>query len=310
MSLLDLAGPILQAAIRAGTPLLIAAVGEVFAERAGVLNLGVEGMMLVGALAGFLSSFFIPDLTAALIAAMVFGGLAAAIHAYLTVTLRSEQVVSGLAITLLGVGLTSFFGRAVIGQVARGIEIYRVPVLSEIPFLGRVFFQQDALVYVSYLLIPAAWAVLYKTHLGLNIRAVGENPEAADALGVNVAATKYGCVIAGGALAGLAGAYLSLAYTTMWVDQMTAGRGWIALALVVFSGWNPLMVAAGAYLFGGMEALQLRMQAVGTGLSVHFLTMTPYLVTILFLVNASQRRRKSRPPASLGVPYFREERKG
>jgi simple sugar transport system permease protein len=117
-------------------------------------------------------------------------------------------------------------------------------------------------------------------------------------------------VIAGGALAGLAGAYLSLAYTTMWVDQMTAGRGWIALALVVFSGWNPLMVAAGAYLFGGMEALQLRMQAVGTGLSVHFLTMTPYLVTILFLVNASQRRRKSRPPASLGVPYFREERKG
>jgi ABC-type uncharacterized transport system permease subunit len=309
VSLFDLIGPILQAAIRSGTPLLLAATGEVFAERAGVLNLGIEGMMLVGALAGFLSIFLIPNIAVALLAAVVFGGLAAFIHASLTVTLRSDQVVSGLAITLLGVGLTSFFGRGMIGQVARGIEIYRIPVLSDIPFLGQILFRQDALVYASYLIVPLAWVVLYKTHLGLNIRAVGENPEAADALGVNVALVKYGCVILGGALAGLAGAYLSLAYTTMWVDQMSAGRGWIALALVVFSGWNPLMVAAGAYLFGGMEALQLRMQAVGTGVSVHFLTMTPYLVTILFLVNASQRRRKSRPPASLGVPYFREERR-
>lgn len=309
MSLFDLIGPILQAAVRSGTPLLLAATGEVFAERAGILNLGIEGMMLVGALAGFLSSYLIANMAVALLAAVVFGGLTAFIHAYLTVTLRSDQVVSGLAITLLGVGLTSFLGRGVIGQVARGIEIYRVPGLSDIPVLGRILFQQDALVYASYAIIPLAWAVLYRTHLGLNIRAVGENPEAADALGVNVALVKYGCVILGGALAGLAGAYLSLAYTTMWVDQMSAGRGWIALALVVFSGWNPLMVAAGAYLFGGMEALQLRMQAVGTGISVHFLTMTPYLVTILFLVNASQRRRKSRPPASLGVPYFREERR-
>ncbi|HEY3249225.1 MAG TPA: ABC transporter permease [bacterium] len=309
MSLFDLIGPILHAAVRSGTPLLLAATGEVFAERAGILNLGIEGMMLVGALAGFLSSYLISNIAVALLAAVVFGGLAAFIHAYLTVTLRSDQVVSGLAITLLGVGLTSFLGRGVIGQVAGGIEIYRVPGLSDIPVLGRILFQQDALVYASYAIIPLAWAVLYRTHLGLNIRAVGENPEAADALGVNVALVKYGCVILGGALAGLAGAYLSLAYTTMWVDQMSAGRGWIALALVVFSGWNPLMVAAGAYLFGGMEALQLRMQAVGTGISVHFLTMTPYLVTILFLVNASQRRRKSRPPASLGVPYFREERR-
>jgi simple sugar transport system permease protein len=308
VSLFELIGPILQAAIRSGTPLLLAATGELFAERAGVLNLGIEGMMLVGALAGFLSSYLISNIAVALLAAIVFGGLVAFIHAYLTVTLRSDQVVSGLAITLLGVGLTSFFGRGVIGQVARGIEVYRVPGLSDIPFVGRVLFQQDALVYASYVIIPLAWAVLYRTHLGLNIRAVGENPEAADSLGVNVALVKYGCVILGGCLAGLAGAYLSLAYTTMWIDQMSAGRGWIALALVVFSGWNPLMLALGAYLFGGMEALQLRMQAVGTGVSVHFLTMTPYLVTILFLVNASQRRRKSRPPASLGVPYFREER--
>ncbi len=301
---------ILQAAVRAGTPILFVCIGEIYAERAGVLNVGLEGMMLVGAIAGFTAGFTAGNPVVGVIVAAIAGAAFSLIHAFVTVTLRADQIVSGLTLTILGTGISGFFGKAMIGQVGPGFDKFALPGLAKIPVLGTVFFQQDAMVYLSYVLVPIAWWVMYKTHLGLSIRSVGESPGTADSLGVSVTRIRYGCVLFGGAMAGLGGAYLSLAYTTMWIEQMSGGRGWITLALVIFAGWNPARAVLGAYLFGGADALQLRIQAVGLDVPTYFLMMLPYVLTIAILVLASRASLKRRigAPAALGIPYSREER--
>jgi simple sugar transport system permease protein len=301
---------ILQAAVRSGTPILFVCIGEIFAERSGILNVGLEGMMLVGAIAGFTAGFTVGNPVVGVFAAAAAGALFSLIHAYVTITLRADQIVSGLTLTILGTGISGFFGKPMIGQVGPGFDKFAIPGLSKIPVIGQVLFQQDAMVYLSFLLVPIAWWVMYKTHLGLAIRSVGENPATADSLGVSVVKIRYGCVLFGGAMAGIGGAYLSLAYTTMWIEQMSGGRGWITLALVIFAGWNPAKAVLGAYLFGGADALQLRIQAVGLELPTYFLMMLPYVLTIVILVLASRAslRRRIGAPAALGLPYAREER--
>jgi simple sugar transport system permease protein len=230
-------------------------------------------------------------------------------HAFLSISLHANQVGSGLALMIFGTGLSGLIGKPFVGVPAQGFAPVAVPWLADVPILGRIFFQQDPLVYVAYLLVPGLWVFLYRTWPGLKVRAVGEQPRSADALGISVVAVRYSCVLAGGLAAGLGGAYLSLAYTHMWVDNMTAGRGWLALALVIFGGWNPLGTALGAYLFGGVQALQLRLQAIGLAVPTYVLMMTPYAFTILALLIASTRKARgpSGTPAALGTAYIRGE---
>ncbi|MGI9953256.1 ABC transporter permease [Moorellaceae bacterium AZ2] len=302
----------LAAAIIAGTPILYAAVGEILAERAGVLNLGVEGMMLVGAVTGFMVAVHTANPWLGFVTAMVASGASAAIFAFLTVTLRSNQVVTGLALTLFGTGLSGFLGKPYVG-VALPVSFKAVPIpgLSEIPILGPILFRHDPLVYITYVLIPLIWYYLYRTRPGLNVRAVGENPGAADALGVNVFALRYLHVILGGMLAGAGGAYLSLAYAPSWLENMTAGRGWIAVALVIFAVWDPLRAVLGAYLFGGVDSLAYTLQAA-TRISIpsFFLKMLPYILTIIVLIIATRQTvvKHIGAPGALAIPYDREER--
>jgi ABC-type uncharacterized transport system permease subunit len=300
---------LLAAAVRAGTPILFAALGELLAERAGILNLGVEGMMLVGALTGFIVSQQSGNPWAGLLAAGLAGALLSAIHACLTITLHANQVVSGLALTIFGSGLSGALGRAFVGVPAGGFAPIPVPGLADVPWVGKMFFDHDPLVYLGYLLVPLMSVLLYRTRLGLKVRAVGENPHSADAMGVSVVRVRYGCVLAGGLAAGIGGSYLSLAYTQMWIDNMTAGRGWIALAMVTFGAWDPVRMALGVFLFGGVQALQLRLQAIGITIPTYLLMMAPYGFTILALVLVSRgkTRRQRATPAALGVPYIRGE---
>jgi ABC-type uncharacterized transport system permease subunit len=301
----------LAAAIQAGTPLLLVALGEILAERSGILNLGLEGMMLTGALTGFLVCAKTSSPWCGVLAALLAGGLIALIHAFLAINLRANQIVSGLALTMLGTGLSGFLGKSMIGvPITNYLKPFNLPVLSHIPGLGKIFFQQDALVYFSYILVPGAAFWLYRTRQGLEMRSVGENPAAADVLGINVAGIRYLYTLVGGMLAGLGGAYLSLAYTPVWIENMTAGRGWIAIALVIFASWNPVKAMGGAYLFGLVDAVQFRLQALGVPVPSFFLNMTPYLATLIVLIIASGEtaRRRLGAPAALGVPYVREER--
>lgn len=302
---------IMAAAVTAGTPILYATMGELFAERAGVLNLGVEGMMLVGAVSGFIITAHTGNHWLGLLAAMLAGGMLALIHAFLTITLKTNQVVSGLALTLFGTGLSGYLGKSIIGTpISSPFRDLKLGFLTHIPYLGTILFKQDAMVYLTFLLVPLCWYFLYHTAAGLHLRAAGENPGAADAAGLNVAGIRYLAVIFGGVLAGAGGAYLSLAYAPSWLENMTAGRGWIAVSLVIFGVWDPVRVLLGAYLFGGIEALGFRLQAVGITVSPFFLKMLPYIFTILVLVLVTirQNRRHIGTPAALGLPYEREER--
>ncbi|NLO21563.1 MAG: ABC transporter permease [Syntrophomonadaceae bacterium] len=301
---------LLAATIVAGTPILFAAAGELLAERSGILNLGVEGMMLVGAALGFIVTVNTGNHWVGLLAALAGGGSMAAIHALVTVSLRGNQVVSGLALTIFGSGLSGFLGKNYQGiPMNYGFKSLDLPVLSDLPYLGAVFFRHDILVYFSVILALFMWYLLYKTKWGLAIRSVGENPQAADAVGIDVSRIRYLCTIAGGMLAGLGGAYISLVYAPTWQENMTAGRGWIAVALVIFALWNPTRAVLGAYLFGGVEALTFRLQTMGINLSSFFLAMFPYLVTILVLVVVTIRRRQDAgAPQALSVAYDREER--
>ena len=300
---------LLATAVSAGTPLLYAALGEILCERSGVLNLGVEGMMLAGAVCGFLVAVGTTSPGAGVVAAMAAGAALAAIHAFMTITLRVNQIISGLALALFGTGMSSYLGKHLIG-VPLPVPFAPMPIpgLADIPVLGAVFFRQDALVYGTYLLVPLAWFWIHRTRPGLHLRAVGENPATADAMGVNVYRVRYAGILAGGMLAGLGGAYLSLVYAPCWVENMTAGRGWIALALVIFAVWSPVRAMAGAWLFGGIEALGFRIQVLGAALSPFFLKMLPYLFTIAVLVafTAWSRRKRIGAPAALGLPYERE----
>ncbi|MGH2820216.1 MAG: ABC transporter permease, partial [Actinomycetota bacterium] len=250
----DLLVTILVAGVAAGTTLLIAAVGEIIAERSGVLNLGVEGMMLVGAVTGFLANRSLGSLWLGALVAVLAGSLLGLLHAALVVGLRTNQVVTGLALVIFGTGLSGYLGDPVVGVAPpRIFERLAIPGLSSIPALGRVLFDQNALVYLSFALTIGVWWFLFRTRPGLKLRSVGESPETADAVGIPVAGTRVAAVMAGGAFAGLAGAYLSLAQAPSWNPGLTQGRGWIAIALVIFATWSPLRAAAGAYLFGCVE---------------------------------------------------------
>ncbi|GAC1394874.1 MAG: ABC transporter permease [Chloroflexota bacterium] len=302
---------VLVAAVQAGTPLLLAAVGEILAERSGVLNLGVEGMMLVGALAGFAVGTTTGNMALAVLTACCAGGLLAALHAVVTVSLRRDQIVSGLALTLLGRGLSSVLGQSYVGNsLAHPFGPLVVPVLGGLPLVGPMLFQQNILVYLSYAVALGAWILLYRTRPGLHLRAVGENPATADAMGVSVARVRYIYTVAGGVLAGLAGAYLSLAYTPSWAENMTSGRGWIAISLAIFATWDPVRAVWGAYLFGGAEALQFQLPLVGLRVPPAILSMLPYVATIAGLVLMTLRKSRLAlgAPAALGVPYARETR--
>jgi len=308
---LDIVIATLSATIKAGTPLLLVTLGEILAERAGVLNLGLEGMMLVGALSGFIVCHLTANPWLGLLIALISGAVISLIHAFLTTTLRANQVVSGLAVTLFGTGLSGFLGKMVIGiPIENYFRPFSFPSLGAIPIIGPIFFQQDVLVYMSYLLVPIIAFWIYRTRPGLHMRAVGENPTAADALGVNVYGIRYLYTIIGGMLAGIGGAYLSLSYTPVWIENMTAGRGWIAIALVIFATWDPLRALLGSYLFGLVDAVQFRLQAVGVAVPSFFLNMTPYLATIIVLIFATREtaRRRIGAPAALGLSYVREEK--
>ncbi|WP_306143995.1 ABC transporter permease [Roseibium sp. MMSF_3412] len=296
---------VLLTVITAATPLLIAAVGELVVERSGVLNLGVEGMMIMGAVIGFAVANQTGSGSLGVIAAIAAGMAMSALFAVLVLFLVANQVATGLALTILGIGLSGMIGEAFIGVPGLDLPQLYIPVLSELPFFGPVFFQQDALVYLSFVLVAVVAYGLFRTRIGLVLRAVGDNHGSAHALGYSVVRVRFAAILFGGACAGLAGAYLSLAYTPQWVENMTAGRGWIALALVVFASWLPLRVVIGAYLFGAVSVLNLHAQALEFDIPSQLLSSLPYLATILVLVLISANRRLTlvNTPACLGKPF-------
>lgn len=300
---------LLQCAIASGTSILFAAVAEVITERSGVLNLGLEGIMLGGAFSGFLVAHLSNSLALAVTAAFLFGALFGFIHSVLTILMRANQVVSGLSITILGGAVASFFGKSLVGKTAVSFTTVHVPYLSEIPLAG-CFFRQNSLVYFSYLFVIVTAIFLYRTRFGLYLRVIGESPATADSMGLSVIRYRIAATVIGSGFAAIGGAYLSLADTPSWMDQMTAGRGWIAISIVIFAAWNPVYAALGSYLFGGLVALQFRLQALGFEVNIYFLKMLPYLITLLSLVIFSSKkfRKIYGPIASLGIPYDRESK--
>jgi simple sugar transport system permease protein len=301
----ELLALIFTAAMRAGTPLVLAGIGELITERSGVLNLGVEGMMLVGAVAAIAAALETGSPALGACAGILAGVAMAMIFAVTTLSLRANQVASGLALTILGLGLSALVGIGYRDRPLEGIRPIAIPGLSDIPVFGPLLFGHDAFVYVSLLMVIAATLFLFRTRGGLILRAIGEAPESAHALGHPVLAVRYAATAVGGALAGLAGAYLTLAYTPMWSEQMTAGRGWIALALVVFATWRPARVLLGAYLFGFVTIAQLHLQGRGIDVSSHLLAALPYVATILVLVLISRDALRIRlnAPAALGKTF-------
>jgi general nucleoside transport system permease protein len=291
--------------ITASTPFLLAAIGELVVERSGVLNLGVEGMMVMGAVCGFGAAFVTGSPYVGILAAIAAGAALSALFGFLTLTLVANQVATGLALTLLGLGLSGIIGESFVGLPGVKLGAIYIPVLTDIPFIGRILFGQDVLVYSSFLLTAGVAYVLFKTKTGLIIRAVGSSHQSAHALGYNVISVRYACVLFGGACSGLAGGFLSLAYTPQWIENMTGGRGWIALALVVFASWLPWRAAIGAYLFGTVWILNLYIQPLGLPIPSQLLTSLPYIVTILALVIISANRMLTRlnTPACLGQPF-------
>lgn len=292
---------LLAATVQSGTPILYATLGEMLTEKGGILNLGVEGIMLVGALTAFLTSLFTGSPVLGFAAGGLAGAAMAAVHGVVCIWFLGNQIVSGLALTIFGTGLAGFFGTPYIGRTAPGFDKFSFPVLGDIPVLGPVFFQQDSLVYFSFLLPPLMWAFFRHTRWGLGVTACGQSPSASRAAGLNVGAYRWGSLLGGGVLVGLGGAYLSLAYTHLWTNGLTSGRGWIAVALVIFAFWRPQRAILGAYLFGGVMAFQLRLQAMGTVVPSSILLMLPYVLTIAALAFSSWRSRRVGAPAALGV---------
>ncbi|WP_109314703.1 ABC transporter permease [Pseudovibrio ascidiaceicola] len=305
MSDLSMIEAVLLTIITASTPLLLAAIGELVVERSGVLNLGVEGMMIVGAVMGFAATQATGSPYIGIVAAMISGVAMSLLFGFLTLNLMANQVATGLALTILGLGLSGMIGEAFIGQPGISLKPIAIPVLSSIPFVGPLLFNQDILVYASYGLVIAVYFVLFRSRTGLIIRAVGDNHGSAHSLGYSVIQVRYLAVMFGGACSGLAGAYLSLIYTPQWVEGMTAGRGWIALALVVFASWRPARVLIGAYLFGAVSILQFHAQAAGIGLPTQLMSALPYLATIIVLIMISRNKTlaKVNTPACLGKPF-------
>jgi general nucleoside transport system permease protein len=303
---MELLASILAGAIVAATPLVLAAIGELVVEKSGVLNLGVEGIMVIGAIMAFAITWQTGNPALGLLAAAAGGALMAAVFGLLTLTLRANQVASGLALTMFGLGLSALIGQSYSGKSVSAFPRLYIPGLSDLPFFGKLLFSYDLLVYLSVALVAAVAWVLAKTRRGLILRAIGENHDAAHAIGYPVIGYRYVALLFGGAAGGLGGAYLSLVQTPIWVERMTAGRGWIALALVVFAAWLPWRVLAGAYLFGGITVLQLHSQAFGVKIDAQVLSMLPYLATILVLVIISYDKTKVKltAPACLGRPFY------
>ena len=303
--MIDLLVPTLLTIITASTPLVFAAVGEVVVEKSGVLNLGVEGMMIVGAISAFAVGVTTGSAMLAIVAGAVSGASIAFVFGFLTLNLLANQVAAGLALTIFGLGFSSLLGYSYVGKTFPGLPKLEIPVISEIPFIGPLLFNHDILVYGSVIVVISTTYVLNSTRTGLLIRAVGENHDAAHSIGYSVNRIRMGCILFGGGMAGLGGAYLSLAYTPLWVEGMTSGRGWIALALVVFASWRAWRAFLGAYLFGGITIIQLHTQGFGVEIAPAFVSMLPYLATIvvLVLISRDSSRAKLNAPACLGKSF-------
>ncbi|MGB0848811.1 MAG: ABC transporter permease [Thiolinea sp.] len=299
---------ILAATVAAAVPLIFAALGELVVEKSGVLNLGVEGMMIVGAISGFMVAAETGVLWLGVLAGAIAGMLMALIFGMITLTLMANQVATGLALTIFGIGLSAFIGQEYSSVALDGIKALNITGLSDLPIAGKLLFSYDPLVYLALLMFPLVAWFLYRSRAGLILRALGESPSSAHALGYPVIRIRYMAVLFGGAMAGIGGAYLSLAYTPLWSEGMTAGRGWIALALVVFATWRPGRVLIGAFLFGGMTIAQFHAQGLGIEIPAQFLTMLPYLATIVVLVLISRNANTIRlnAPASLGQAFHNE----
>lgn len=302
---IDFISQILFAAIKTGTPLLLIALGEVVCEKSGVLNLGQEGMMLMGAVVGFLAAYSTGSAGLGIIGAITMGAIMSLLFAFLVLHLNTNQVATGLALTIFGTGLSAFIGSGVVGETIQGFQPLIIPFLSDIPVIGKIFFTHDVLVYISILLAFAIAYVTNKTRIGLILKAVGENPNAANAIGIKVLRVRYLAVTFGGAMAGLSGAYMSLVYTPMWIENMTSGRGWIALALVVFASWRVGNIVLGAYLFGLASIMHLVLQGMGWSISSNLLSMLPYVATVIVMViiGADKFKEKLLAPRSLGKPF-------
>jgi ABC-type uncharacterized transport system permease subunit len=302
---------ICAAAIVYAVSILYAAIGEIFSQRAGIMNLGLEGIMLMGAVSGFLVVHGTNSLWLAMLAVILVGALLGLLFAFLTVTLQADQTVCGMAFLIFGSGLSGFIGKNVTG-IASGVKFEKIeiPLLSQIPIIGDIFFKQDLLVYIMYILIPLSMLYIYKTRPGLTLRALGENPAALDAAGTNVFALRYAYVIFGCAMTAISGACISLSYTNFWNEGMTGGKGWIAFSLVAFSGWNPAGAALGALLFGGISIIGINMQIYLPGVPSQFYGMLPYIATILafILTTGNFRKKHTEEPAALCQKYDRENR--
>lgn len=302
---------ILSAAITSSGGIMFATLGEIFSQRSGVINLGLEGLMLMGGVCAYIVVVKTGFLIYGIIAALLVGLLSGLLYAFITVTLRANQIVCGLAMVIVGTGLSGFIGKDYAGAKSN-ISFKREPIilLSKIPFVGDIFFNQNILIYALYFFTAIAMFYIYKTRPGLRLRALGENPSVLDTAGYNVYLARYVYVMIGSMLVAAGGAYVTLAYTPGWYDQITAGIGWIAAALVIFSAWNPLKAFGGAMLFGGVSVVGLYMQVLGVEIPSFFISMLPYLSTVIVLVLSSRtiRRNHSSTPAGLGIPYDREER--
>ena len=302
---------ICAAAIVYAVSILYAAIGEIFSQRAGIMNLGIEGIMLMGAVSGFLTVYYTNNLVLAMAVVLLVGILLGLVFAFITVTLQADQTVCGMAFLIFCSGLSGFLGKSVTG-VASAVKFQKIsiPLLSKIPILGEIFFHQDLLVYILYLIVPASIFYIYKTKAGLILRSLGENPASLDTAGTNVFALRYAYVIFGCAMTTISGACISLSYTNFWNEGMTGGKGWIAFSLVAFSRWNPGYAALGALLFGGIGILGMNMQIYLPGVPTQFYTMLPYAATILALVmtTGSFRKKHTEEPAALCQKYDREER--
>lgn len=309
----------LQVAVQMGTPLLFGTLGALLCEKVGHLNLGVEGMMLMGAVMGFFTGIATGSPILSLVVAGLAGTFGALIFAFVTVTLRGNHTVTGLVLTIFGTGLANFIGTDLVGlalpeTITKGFATLTIPFLSEIPVIGKALFSQSPYIYLSILIAISLWFYMNKTNIGLNMRSIGENPAAADASGININLYKYIHIMLGGFCCGMGGAYLSLVFVPRWQQDITAGQGWIAVALVIFATWSPIKAIFGAYLFGALRGMGISFQNVplfGTNIiiSSQVLDIIPYVMTIVVLILITiRKKRENQPPSALGVSYFREDR--
>lgn len=296
---------ILSQAIKTGTPLLLVALGEMICEKSGVLNLGQEGMMLMGAVCGFIAAFTTGSLLVGILAAIIAGMLMSFLFGLISMHLQANQVATGLALTIFGTGLSAFIGASFVGKTVHSFHNIAIPGLSDIPVLGHLLFDHDIIIYASWLMVFVVAYFCKHTRGGLILRAVGENPHNANAIGISVLKVRYLAILFGGAMAGVAGAYMSLAYTPMWMENMTGGRGWIALALVVFASWKAGKIVLGAYLFGLASIMHLVLQGVGLQISPNLLAMLPYLATlvVMIFIGSNKLKEKLSAPMSLGQSF-------